>query len=183
MGGRTNWQDLMRNIFRNSTGIRKKEMQDHGYGEFMVRLWIVPYSDPKLAKLVLVAVPLANTNDATDAHFAKGGGGYPSLLLDDTTIATVGPRIVVPGGNFGLPMVPVLIDSSEDTTGVKTGDLVTLARALWSRCNKPHLVSPTTWEEVTAKSPVILKRQRAEHRWPELMSGGADDADGKSDFI
>ena len=168
--------------FRSSADIKKKEMQEHGYGEFLVRLWIVPYSDPKLAQLVLVAVPLSNINDATDAHFAKGGGGYPSLLLDEATLATVGPRIVT-GGNFGLPMVPVLIDSSEDTRSVKTGDLITLARALWSRCNKPHLVSLATWEEVTVKSPVILKRQRAEHRWPELVSGGADDADGKSDFI
>ena len=154
-------------------------MTEHGYGEFLVQLWILPFSDPKLAQLSLVAIPLANVNEATDAHFAKGTGGYPSLLVDEATLATVGPRIVVSGGSFGLPMVPVFIASDEDTTGVKTAELITLSRALWSRCNKPHLVSPEKWGDITAKSPVILKRQRSEYRWPELVSGGVDDADGK----
>ena len=155
-------------------------MTDHGYGDFLIRLWILPYSDPKLAQLALVAAPLANVNDATDAHFLKGTGGYPSLLVDDSTLATVGPRIVVSEeGSFGLPMVPVFISNSEDTSKVNTTELITLARALWSRCNKPHLVFSEKWGEITAKSPVPLKRPRSEHRWPELVSGGADDADGK----
>ena len=154
-------------------------MSKHGYGEFLVRLWILPYSDPKLAQLALVAVPLPNVNDATDAHFLKGTGGYPSLLVDDSTLASVGPRVVVSEGSFGLPMVPVYISSDEGASGVNTTELITLARALWSRCNKPHLVLPEKWSEVTAKSPVLLKRPRSEHRWPELMSGEADDADGK----
>ena len=76
-------------------------------------------------------------------------------------------------------MVPVFIASNEDTTGVKTAELIMMSRALWSRCNKPHLVSPEKWDEVTEKSPVILRRQRSEYRWPELVSGGTDDADGE----
>ena len=63
---------------RNSTDIKKKEMTEHGYGDFMVRLWILPFSDPKLSQLALVAVPLSNINDATDAHFAKGGVAIPA---------------------------------------------------------------------------------------------------------
>ena len=155
-------------------------MSKHGYGEFLVRLWILPYSDPKLAQLALV--PLSNINEATHAHFLKGTGGYPSLLVDDSTLASVGPRVVVSEGSFGLPMVPVYISSDEGASGVNTTELITLARALWSRCNKPHLVLPEKWSEVTAKSPVPLKRPRSEHRWPELVSGGVDDADGKLKF-
>ena len=166
-------------FFRESQDIKKKGMTEHGYGDFLVRLWIQPFSDPKLAQLSLVAIPLANINEATDAHFVKGTGGYPSLLVDDSTIASVGPRVVVQGGNFGLPMVPVFISSSEDLAGVKSVELITMSRALWSRCNRPHLVSPEKWDEITEKSPVTLRRQRSEFRWPELVSGEADDADGK----
>ena len=58
-------------------------MEEFGYEEFLMRLWIIPHSDPKLAQLTLVAIPLPDISNAVDSHHAKGGGGYPSLLVDD----------------------------------------------------------------------------------------------------
>ena len=59
--------------FRGSIPCKKKDMEELGYEEFLLRLWIIPHSDPKLAQLTLVALPLPDVNNAVDAHHAKGG--------------------------------------------------------------------------------------------------------------
>ena len=167
--------------FRSSTPCKgKKEMEEFGYEEFLLRLWVIPHSDPKLAQLTLVALPIPDVNNAVDSHHVKGGGGYPSLLVDDGTFATVGPRVSIPGGPFGCPCVPVVIDCSEDTTEVNTAELITMMRCLWGRMNVPYLVAPQDWATKTAESPVEQQRQPAAHRWPALVPGGEMDPQGRN---
>ena len=158
-------------------------MEEYGYEEFLLRLWIIPHSDPKLAQLTLVALPIPDINNAVDSHHAKGGGGYPSLLVDDGTFATVGPRVSIPGGPFGCPCVPVVVDCSEDTTELNTAELITMMRSLWSRMNVPHLVAPQDWASTTAESPVEQQRQPAAHRWPALVPGVENDTQGKNPWF
>ena len=117
-------------------------MEEFGYEEFLMRLWIIPHSDPKLAQLTLVAIPLPDINNAVDSYHAKSGGG---------SFATVGPRVSIPGGPFGCPCVPVVIDCSDDPTELNTSELITMMRRLWSRMNVPHLVAPQDWATITAE--------------------------------
>ena len=153
-------------------------MEELGYEEFLLRLWIIPHSDPKLAQLTIVALPLPDVNSAVDAHHAKGGGGYPSLLVDDGSFATVGPRLSIPGGPFGCPCVPVVIDCSDDLGELNTTELVTMTRRLWSRANVPYLVTPQDWATITTTSPVEQQRQPAAHRWPDLVPAVDNDIQG-----
>ena len=158
-------------------------MEEHGYGDFLVRVWVEPFTDPKLARLTLVALPLLDVSDAVDRHHVTGGGGYPCLLVDDSTFATVGPRVTIPGGSFGCPNVPVLVDSADEIHELDTGEMVEMTRALWSRMTLPFLVTTAEWDELTATSPVQLSRQKADHCWPVLVAAVEDTPEGKSRFF
>ena len=166
-------------MFRSLPPILKKEMEENGYGEFLLRAWVVPYTDPKMAQVTLVAMPLLDVSDAVDRHHVTGGGGYPCLLVDDSTFASVGPRVTIPGGSFGCPNVPVIVDSGDEIHELDTGEMVEMTRTLWSRMTLPYLVTTTKWEELTATSPVQLNRQKADHCWPALVVAPGDQG-GKS---
>ena len=84
--------------------------------------------------------------------------------MDDATFATMGLRLAIPVGVFECPQVPVLVDCSEEIKNLKTGELVTMTRALWSRMNKPFLVLPSEWGGLMSTSLDQMRRHRAEHR-------------------
>ena len=47
----------------------------------------------------------------------------------------------------------------------------------------PYLVTTTEWAELTATSPVQLKRQKANHCWPALVTNVEDTQEGKLGFF
>ena len=143
---------------------------------FLVRVWILPHEDRHLANLEVVAIPLKDIGEAVDSHLARGTGGYPCMTLDNSTYASVGPRVKGLAGSFGAPQVPILVDATDDD--FEPMELLTMLRAIWSRTNKPYLLSVEDWHAVTASTPVACRKLRAEARWPELIPGGDDSAEG-----
>ena len=162
---------------RNSTPARREEEEECDYSVFLLRVWILPHKDRHLANLEVVALPVKDIGDVVDSHLAKGTGGYPSLSVDNSMMATVGPRVKLPTGSFGAPMVPILIDNAEDD--FNTMELLTMLRAIWSRTNKPFLVSVEDWYKLTLTAPVACRKIKADARWPDLVPGEEDSAEGQ----
>ena len=59
-----------------STVVWPQDTTDYGYREFLVRAYVLPMEDPKLAEIMLVAIPVSEDGFSrmSDNHVARTGG-------------------------------------------------------------------------------------------------------------
>ena len=154
-----------------STPAWPQDAADHGYGEFLVRAYVLPMEDPRLAEVMLAAIPVSE--DAyprmSDNHVATTDGGFPCVLIDagNTNPVSVGPRPREEQGNFGLPCYPVLI-MPDDAVQPPSGQVVEATRNLWAGAGQPFLMEVAEWVEATAQSPVATEDKEVDFPWPRI---------------
>ena len=111
-----------------------EDIENFGYSEFLLRIFVLPMEDPRLAEIMMVAMPVSPDSFArlSDNHVARDSGGFPSILVDagSSNPVTVGPRPEADVGNFGLPCYPVLI-LPDEALAPQPGVVVAAARGLW----------------------------------------------------
>ena len=143
-----------------------------GYGEFLMRAFILPMADFRLAELLIVAIPVSpdGFNRLPDNHVAKEEGGYPAVLVNSgsTYPLTVGPRPDADAGNFGLPCLPILI-MPDEAVAPASGVVVAAARNLWSNAVQPFIMTTREWLDCTADAPVRVEDREVDHPWPRLV--------------
>ena len=143
-----------------------------GYGEFLVRAYVLPMEDSRLAEIMLVAMPISpdGFSRLADSHVAKDDGGYPAILVNTGSSypLTVGPRPDEDAGNFGLPCLPILIIPDEAVPPA-SGLLVAAARNLWSNAVQPFIMTTQDWLDCTADAPVRVEDRGVDHPWPRLV--------------
>ena len=151
----------------------------------MLRLFILPMQDFRLAELVMVAMPVSKEGFTRlpDNHVAADSGGYPAVLFDvgTTAPATVGPRPAEGGDPFGMPCFPVLILPTEAETP-DPGVVINAGRMLWSNSMQPYLVGAEEWTNLTAGPPVATEDREVEHPWPRIAPVVVEPVDGGGEF-
>ena len=148
------------------------DYENYGYGDFVLRLFILPIEDFKLAELLLVAMPVGKEgfNRLPDSHVAEETGSYPAVLFDagTTNPASVGPRPTEECDPFGMPCLPILIlqpEAQEPDSGV----VINAGRRLWSNSVQPYLVEAEEWTNLTAGTPVATEEREVEFPWPRIV--------------
>ena len=148
------------------------DVNAYGYDEFLLRAFVLPMEDTRLAEVALVAIPVTpdGFSRLADHHVAKEAGGFPAVLVDagSTNPVTVGPRPEADCGNFGLPCLPVLI-LPDEATAPSSGVVVTAARKLWENAVQPYILSAADWLRDTAESPVHIEDREVTYPWPRLI--------------
>ena len=156
---------------RHSEEAWADDVEKYGYGEFLLRLFITPMADYKLAEFLIVAIPISKDGFArlADNHVAGDSGGYPCVLFDVATAnpATVGPRPTEGGDPFGMPCLPILIMPAGEEAP-ESGIVMNAGRMLWDNCVSPYIVSAEEWTNLTAESPVPTENREVDHPWPRV---------------
>ena len=170
----------------NSDEAWQDDVDSYGYGEFSLRLYVLPMEDFRLAELLIVAMPVSKEGFARlpDNHVAADSGGYPAVLFDagTTTPATVGPRPAEGGDPFGMPCYPVLILPAGAETPAP-GVIINAGRKLWSNAVQPYLVEAEEWTNLTAGTPVATEDREVEFPWPRIAPVVVEPVDGGGEFV
>ena len=166
---------------RDSEEAWDEDVRRYGYGEFLLRLFIIPMADYRLAELIIVAMPVTQDGFArlADSHVAGNSGNYPCILFDVATAnpATVGPRPGEGGDPFGMPCLPICILPREAELP-EPGVVINAGRMLWDSCVQPYIVSAEEWTNLTAEAPVPTEDRAVDHPWPRVAPEVVPQGDG-----
>ena len=158
------------NNTRDSTPATPEETESWGLTDFMLRAYLVPHVDPRLASIELVAMPVSveDFKKLPDIEKAQVGLGYPCVFIHSGSKKPVilAPKRRTGDTPNGLPFVPVLIVGEEDREPLDGNDLVVAFRKLWHGSCIPATFTIQEWLERTKKSPVSTAEVEATHKWP-----------------
>ena len=159
---------------KDSTKATPEQTEQWELKDFMMRAYVIPHADPRLASVEIVALPVTpeEFKQLPDLEKAKAGFGYPCVFAHSGSIKPVilAPRRSSKDTPNGLPFTPILLVTEDDNEKVNGEELVEAFRKFWNGSCFPATYNVQEWRDRTKKAPISTTEVEATHKWPLVRS-------------
>lgn len=145
---------LNRTNNKDAGSFTHEELSDMGIGQWSIRVHIIANSDPTIASLKWVAIPLP----AGELNGLPGDArkpGYPTVALSDSLANMTGvPDIEDQESTLvGLPFYPCLVNEAAPASAITIPgdmDIINAMKSFWRQGNTVRNMRLADWKESTA---------------------------------